>query len=413
MTDRPLRLGLRENWRQFSLLVAVVGFVGAMIGLERSLLPLLGQREFGLQSNSVILSFLISFGITKAVMNWGAGALADRLGRKAILIIGWLAAIPVPFLIYFAPSWSWVIAANLLLGVNQGLCWSLTVIMKIDLVGPRQRGLGMGLNEASGYVSVALSAFGGAALAERVGLRAPFLWLGLVFALAGLVLSAFARETRGHVRLEEMMGSGYGASSSALSLREVAILTSWRDRTLFGASQAGLINNLNDAAAFGLLPLLLAQRGIDLAGIGLLSAIYPATWGLLQVLTGGLSDRIGRKLPIVTGMVAQALGLAAVAAFDRPIFTAFGLIVLGLGTALVYPTLIATVSDKAAPAWRASSVGVYRFWRDMGYAFGGIVAGTLADRVGIPSALLGVAVATLLSGLLCRAVMEETLPTRF
>ncbi|HLT48598.1 MAG TPA: MFS transporter [Rubricoccaceae bacterium] len=407
MPSPPLALGLRENWRPFALLVVVNAFVGAMVGLERAVLPLLAEAAFGLASRTAILSFVASFGLAKALANLAAGHLGDRHGRKAVLVAGWLVGLPVPFLLMAAPTWGWVVFANVLLGVNQGLAWSSTVVMKIDLVGPRQRGLAMGLNEAAGYVAVSLAALASGYVAGAHGLRpAPF-YLGVGFALAGLALSvALVRETRGHARLE----AEDWADDEAPSFVSVLARTSWRDRTLFAVSQAGLVNNLNDGLAWGLLPLYFAGRGLAVEQIGLLAALYPAVWGLGQLGTGALSDRLGRKPLVVAGMLVQAagLGLLLPAATFAALAVSMGL--LGLGTALVYPTLLAAIGDVAHPAWRASAVGVYRLWRDGGYVVGALVAGGLADALGLGWAVGAVGALTAASGLVAALAMTETLP---
>jgi MFS family permease len=384
-----------------------------MVGQERSILPELGTTVFGLGSTTAVLTFLVAFGLTKAVTNLVAGRLADRYGRKPVLVAGWVAAIPVPLLIIAAPDWSWIVAANVLLGLNQGLAWSTTVVMKIDLVGPSRRGLALGLNEAAGYMAVAGSALVTAGLAEAAGLRpVPFLF-GL--AVAGLGLGAsvlFVHETRGHVALET---AGLAADPAAAALPTpgwwaVARRTTLGDRRLFAVSQAGLVNNLNDGMAWGLLPIYFATRGLSLGEIAVLAAIYPAVWGVLQVAAGGLSDRYGRKPFIVSGMLLQAAAIAAVALGDGFTVWAIAAAVLGLGTALVYPTLIAVVADVAAPAWRASAIGVYRWWRDLGFAVGAIVSGVIADRAGIPVAIWLVAGLTAGSGLVVAAALRETRP---
>jgi MFS family permease len=384
-----------------------------MVGQERSILPELGTTVFGLGSTTAVLTFLVAFGLTKAVTNLVAGRLADRYGRKPVLVAGWVAAIPVPLLIIAAPDWSWIVAANVLLGLNQGLAWSTTVVMKIDLVGPSRRGLALGLNEAAGYMAVAGSALVTAGLAEAAGLRpVPFLF-GL--AVAGLGLGAsvlFVHETRGHVALETA-GLAPNPAAAALPLPgwwAVARRTTLGDRRLFAVSQAGLVNNLNDGMAWGLLPIYFATRGLSLGEIAVLAAIYPAVWGVLQVAAGGLSDRYGRKPFIVSGMLLQAAAIAAVALGDGFTVWAIAAAVLGLGTALVYPTLIAVVADVAAPAWRASAIGVYRWWRDLGFAVGAIVSGVIADRAGIPVAIWLVAALTAGSGLVVAAALRETRP---
>ncbi len=406
--DRDVRLGLGANAGQFALLVGVGALVGAMVGQERTIVPLLADEVFGLDAASSALAFLVAFGVAKAVANLVAGALADRFGRRPVLIGGWLVGLPVPLLLIAAPDWTWVVAANLLLGVNQGLTWSTTVVMKIDLVGPHRRGIATGLNEAAGYLAVAFMAGATGYLAERYGLRpAPFL-LGLAVAIAGLALSALAvHETRGHAAVE----AATRPPTAPVSWRAVMRVTTLTEPSLSAASQAGLVNNLNDAVAWGLLPLLYAAAGLSFAEIGLLAATYPAVWGLAQVATGGLSDRIGRKGLIVGGMLLQALALAAIATTSGLLPWLVAAVALGLGTAMVYPTLLAVVADVAEPAWRGSAIGVYRLWRDLGLAIGAIAAGLIADRAGIPAAVLVVAAITALSGLVVLARMRETLPS--
>ena len=421
-----VQLGLRANWQQFTLLVIVNAFVGGMVGLERSIVPLLGQQVFGLASTLAVLSFIVSFGIVKALANLFAGRLSDRIGRKGVLITGWLVGLPVPFLIIFAPAWSWVVFANVLLGINQGFCWSTTVIMKIDLVGPARRGLAMGINEAAGYGAVSLAAIAAGFLAATYALRPqPFL-LGVVFALAGLVLSIFfVRESHGHARYEAALlahPSGHAPESAqqtisdqatarptAPSFKEIFLLTSWKDRTLFAVSQAGLVNNLNDGLAWGLLPLFFAAGGLGIAQIGLLAGIYPGVWGTAQLLTGALSDRLGRKGMIVAGMMLQGVAIILLPFLHGFAWWAVAMVLLGLGTALVYPTLLAAISDVAHPEWRASAVGVYRLWRDSGYAIGALLAGVLADLFGVPWAIGVIGVLTFLSGVVVKIVMSETL----
>ena len=411
MMNRRIVLGLRANWRQFTLLVIINAFVGAMVGLERTIIPLIAGADFGLTSKAAALSFLVSFGIVKALANLFAGRLSDRLGRKRILVAGWLAGLPVPLMIMFAPSWGWIVFANVLLGINQGLCWSTTVIMKIDLVGPQRRGFAMGLNEAAGYMAVSVSALLTGYLASVYGLRpVPFL-PGVAFALAGLFLSTvFVRETQPYARLEARQFAK--VPQQTRSFTEVLLITSWRDRALFAVSQAGLVNNLNDGMVWGLLPIYLAARGLALKQIGIIAAIYPAVWGLSQLLTGALSDRLGRKPLIVSGMWLQALGIGLFVIGQGFGMWLGGAMLLGLGTALVYPTLLAAVSDVAHPDWRASAVGVYRLWRDGGYAIGAILAGLLADAFNIPIAIAVIGGLTFLSGVIVASVMYETLPTR-
>jgi MFS family permease len=420
-----VQLGLRANWKQFTLLVIVNAFVGGMVGLERSIVPLLGQQVFGLASTIAVLSFIVSFGIVKALANLFAGRLSDLIGRKGVLITGWLFGLPVPFLIIFAPNWSWIVFANVLLGINQGLCWSTTVIMKIDLVGPARRGLAMGINEAAGYGAVSLAAIAAGYLAATYALRPqPFL-LGIFFALAGLLLSTFfVRESHGHARHEaallarqsrhtqESAQQGTDQTSqrpTTLSFKEIFLLTSWKNRTLFSVSQAGLVNNLNDGLAWGLLPLFFAASGLGIAQIGLLAGIYPGVWGTTQLFTGALSDRVGRKGMIVGGMMLQGTAIVLLPFLHGFAFWAIAMALLGLGTALVYPTLLAAISDVAHPEWRASAVGVYRLWRDSGYAIGALLAGILADFLGVPWAIGVIGVLTFLSGVVAKILMSETL----
>src|SRR6266849_6402383 len=406
-TPSPIRLGLGANWRQFTLLVVVNAFVGAMVGLERTVVPLIAQADFRLVSKTVVLSFLVSFGIVKALTNLFAGQLADRIGRKPLLVAGWLAGLPVPLLIIWAPSWGWIVFANVLLGVNQGLCWSTTVIMKIDLVGPARRGLAMGLNEFAGYVAVSLSALLTGYLAAAHGLRPTPFYPGIAFAVVGLALSVFAvQETHGHARAEARQ---LGADKTTHRFAEILLLTSWKDRALFAASQAGMVNNLNDGTVWGLVPVYLAARGVALERIGVVTAKYPLVWGLGQLATGALSDRWGRKWMIASGMWVQALGITAFVIGRSFSSWMVGAILLGIGTALVYPTLLAAVSDVAHPDWRASAVGVYRLWRDSGYAIGAIAAGLLADAFTMPFAIGAIAALTFASGVIVSGVMRETL----
>ena len=411
-------LGLRANLGQFLLLVLVNAFVGAMVGLERDVIPLVGAREFGLASATASLSFIVTFGVVKALANLGAGRLSDRLGRKGVLVAGWLVALPVPVMLMFGPGWGWIVAANALLGVNQGLCWSTTVIMKIDLAGPARRGLAMGLNEAAGYGAVALAAAGSGYLASVYGLRPWPFAPGIAFALAGLLLSVFfVRETHSFARHEAGSVSGSAtAASGALHENprfiDILLRTSWRDRDLSSVSQAGLVNNLNDGLAWGLFPLFFAASGLRLGQIALLAGLYPAVWGLTQLATGALSDAIGRKSMIVSGMWLQAVALILL-----PVTHGFGpwavaMVLLGLGTAMVYPTFLAAISDVAHPSWRASAVGVYRLWRDLGYAVGAVLAGALADLFGAPWAIAGIAALTFVSGAVVLVRMRETLRER-
>jgi MFS family permease len=396
------------------LLVLVNAFVGGMVGLERAVVPLLAERDFNLASKAVILSFIISFGVVKALANLFAGRMSDRLGRKGILIAGWLIGLPAPFLVMFAPTWEWVVFANVLLGINQGLCWSTTIIMKIDLVGPARRGLAMGLNEAAGYVALSLAALASGYLAAAYALRPQPFYLGVAFALAGLIVSIFfVRETQGHARHESRLLDGAAAQpANQPSFAQILVLTSWKDRALFSASQAGMVNNLNDGLAWGLFPLFFAAAGLNIAQIGLLAAIYPGVQGIAQLGTGALSDRLGRKGLIVAGMWVQAVGIGLVILAEGFLPWAGAMVLLGLGTALVYPTLLAAVSDVAHPQWRASAVGVYRLWRDGGYALGALLAGVLADLLGVSWAIVAIALLTFASGVVVLIRMYETLPAR-
>jgi MFS family permease len=406
MESNPaVRLGLRENLSQFSLLVLINAFVGGMVGIERTVVPLIGSEEFHIESTTLITSFIISFGVVKACANLVSGQLADAWGRKRVLVIGWLLGIPVPFMIIAAPAWEWVIAANVLLGLSQGFSWSMTVIMKVDLVGPKGRGLAVGLNEFAGYLAVGLTAFFTGYLASRYGLRPAPIYLGVFYAIAGTLLSILAvRDTRYHVRME---ARAVANEDSPMSFREVFMLASLKNRNLFAASQAGLINNLNDGMSWGIFPLLFTTLGLGVERVGVLKAVYPIVWGVGQIVTGPLSDRWGRKGLIVAGMWVQAVGL-----FMTGLTTQFGMwflasVLLGVGTAMVYPSLIAAVSDASHPSWRARSLSVYRFWRDLGYAIGALSAGIIADRFGFAAAVLAIAVITFISGVVVAIAMRE------
>jgi len=390
-----IRLGLRENLGQFALLVVVNAFVGAMVGMERSILPAIAEEEFHLAAKSAVLSFIAAFGIAKAIANLLAGRLADSWGRRPILLLGWALGLPVPFALAWAPRWEWIVAANVLLGASQGLAWSATVIMKIDLVGPRRRGLAMGWNEFAGYIAVAGAAFATGLVASRTGLRPQPFYLGIVLALAGFALSFAVRETRAHAALEASQIGGAGVA----------------DRSIFPIVQAGFANNLNDGMAWGLFPLLFAASRIPLSRIGVLAAIYPATWGLLQIGTGALSDRIGRRGLVAGGMIVQAAGIALVASGRAFGVFASGAVLLGVGTAMVYPTLLAWMGDVIHPSRRASALGTYRFWRDAGYVAGALVAGIAADLLGVRAAVWLVAGITAASGLVA-LVSDGATPRR-
>ena len=400
-----VRLGLRENWRQFSLLVLVNAFVGGMVGLERTVVPLIGAEEFRIASTTIVVSFIVSFGVVKAVANLVSGHLADIWGRRSMLIVGWLVGLPVPFMIAWAPDWGWVIAANVLLGVNQGFAWSMTVIMKVDLVGPRSRGLAVGLNEFAGYLSVGVTAFLTGYIAQRHGLRPQPFYLGIGYAVLGLALSVLlVRDTRAHVALEAGTDP---AAEQRLSFWQIFRRTSFGDRNLFAASQAGLVNNLNDGMSWGIFPLFFAGFGLGVERIGILKAVYPAAWGILQMLTGPLSDRWGRKGLIVAGMWVQAIGLVMTALTQSFGWWLLASILLGVGTAMVYPTLIASVSDASHPAWRARSLSVYRFWRDLGYAIGALSAGIIADLFGAAAVIVAIGLLTFASGTVAAIAMKE------
>ena len=402
--SQAIRLGLRANWQQFALLVAISAFVGGVVGVERSTLAPLAENDFHLASSAAILSFLISFGLVKAASNFIAGGLADRFGRRTVLLVGWMAALPVPLLIILAPSWDWVVFANVLLGLNQGLAWSTTVNMKIDLVGPRRRGFALGLNEASGYVAVSVAAAVAGFLAANYGIRpGPYL-LAEGLAACGLLLSLFVRDTSPQVELESAGAMG------TESLGKLAAEVSFRDRTMSSACQAGLVNNLNDGMAWALLPLFFTARGLGLREIGLLASIYPAVWGAGQLGTGWISDYVGRKSLVVAGMLLQSLAIAGFVIMPGFTWWVAESVLLGVGTALVYPTLLAVVSDAARVPERATAVGIYRFWRDSGYAAGAIIAGVIADAAGFPAAIITVACLTGLSGLVVAVRMRETLP---
>jgi MFS family permease len=414
---RPVRLGLAENWPQFTLLVVVNAFVGGMVGLERTTTSLIGTRVFHLAGYLAVFSFIIAFGVTKALTNLAAGQLTARYTRKSLLVAGWAAGLPVPFLLAFAPAWGWIVAANLLLGVNQGLAWSMTVNMKIDLVGPRNRGLAMGLNEAAGYMALGATALATGYLAAVYGLRPVPELIGVAYAVSGLALSVLVvRDTSAHVAVEAAAhdasapdtapaGPGPAAGTAAAARRPFSVIfadTSWRNRSLRGASQAGLVNNLNDGLTWGVFPLLFAQRGLGLAAIGLIKGVYPLLWGAGQLITGRLSDTVGRKPLIVAGMLVQAAAFpAALALPSAPLVAGLAsAVLLGAGTAMVYPALIASVADHTHPSWRAQGLGVYRFWRDLGYAVGAVIAGLAAGAFGLNAAVVAGGALTLLSGLL-------------
>jgi MFS family permease len=399
-------LGLLANWRQFALLVLINAFVGGMVGLQGTVVPLIGAQEFKITSTTTVLSFIVSFGIVKALANLVSGHFADRYGRKSMLVVGWLIGLPAPFMIAWGPSWDWIVAANVLLGVNQGFAWSMTVIMKVDLVGPRSRGLAVGLNEFAGYLSVGLTAFLAGYIAQRYALRPQPFYLGIGYATLGLILSTlFVRDTRDHVDLE--ISSHHPESTEAAAFWEVFRRASFGDRNLFAASQAGLVNNLNFGMSWGIFPLFFASFGLAVERIGILNSVYPAVWGVLQTVTGPLSDRSGRKGLIAGGMWLQGSGLLVIAATHSFAWWLLASALLGLGTAMVYPTLIAAVSDASHPSWRARSLSVYRFWRDLGYAVGAVSAGMIADRLGMAPAIGIIAALSFISGTIVAVLMRE------
>ena len=408
----PPALGMRANLAQFSLLVGVNALVGGMVGEERTVLPLIGTQVFHLQAVAAALTYIVAFGVVKAITNFIAGAASDRVGRKPVLVTGWLIGVPVPFLLAFGPTWTWIVVANVLLGVNQGLTWSTTVVMKIDLVGATRRGLAMGFNEAAGYGAVSLAALATGVIAARSGLRPEPFYLGMAFAGLGLGLSAiFVKETHGHAHHEASTHTTRHATAHAgVSTRQIFVLASVKEKALSAASQAGLVNNLNDGMAWGIFPLLFARGGLSITQIGVLAALYPAVWAAGQLGTGALSDRLGRKWLIATGMWVQAAAIGLIAVVQGFWPWAAGAMLLGAGTAMVYPTLLAAIGDVAHPAWRASAVGVYRLWRDLGYALGAVIAGVTADLLGLQTAIGVVAGITAVSGVVVAVRMYETHP---
>ena len=418
--ETRVRLGIWENLGQFLLLIVINAFVGMMVGLERTVVPLIGEKEFGLVSKTAIVSFIVSFGVTKAIFDLFAARVSESVGRKKVLVLGWLLGLPVPFIIIFANRWFWIDVANVLLGMNQALCWSMTVIMKVDLTGPKRRGLALGINEFAGYVAVGVTAWVTGYIAGEYALRPQPFYLGVAVAIVGLLLSVFGvKESIDYARLEAKLHdssipSPTGEPSqvkggSQPSLREIFSLASWKDRNLFSCSQAGLVNNLNDGMSWGIYPLFFASYGLGVAAIGTIKAIYPATWGVFQLVTGHLSDRWGRKRLIAGGMILQAGGIWLTA--QVPVYTAWivGALLQGIGTAMVYPTLLAAISDVTHPEIRATTLGVYRFWRDLGYAVGAVISGVIADLLGMRAGIKVVAVLTFISGLQVAIRMRETL----
>ncbi|TGN29566.1 MFS transporter [Empedobacter tilapiae] len=410
-TKEKIRLGLKENWQQFTLLVLVNMMVGGMVGLERTVVPLVGTEEFHIQSDVVVFSFIIAFGVVKAFTNLISGVLADKYTRKKVLIWGWLFGLPVPFLLAFAPSWNWILFANVLLGISQGFAWSMTVNMKIDLAGKKNRGLAMGLNEAAGYGAVGLTALLTGYLASHYGLRPQPFYIGIAYTLVGLLLSIFVvQDTRKFAQLEARQVST-DESAHKPNLWWVFKETSFKNKNLFSISQAGLINNLNDGMSWGVFPLLFMSMGVGLEGIGWIKAVYPVVWGVGQIVTGPLADKIGRKPLIVWGMFVQVLGHVVIGfEWFQPLTSGLiGSVLLGIGTAMVYPALLAAVSDTAHPNWRASSLGVYRFWRDMGYALGALMAGIVGSFFGLEWAVHIAGIITFISGIIVWIRMKEAI----
>lgn len=385
--------GLKENWQQFALLVLINAFVGGMIGLERNIIPQLAEKEFDLASNTAIFSFIIAFGITKALMNYFTGKLANSIGRKILMIVGWLFALPIPFILIFATNWNWIIFANVLLGINQGLTWSMAVIMKFDLVGSKKRGLAVGINEFAGYLSVGVVAFLTGYIANKYGIRPYPFYLGILFSVSGFLLTVlFLKDTKGHVISES-------TQSKIPLLKNIFFDTTFRHKSLSGITQAGLVNNWNDGMTWGLLPLLLLSKQFTLAQIGILTAVYPTVWGLSQLFTGKLSDIYSKKMLLFWGMLLQAVGIVFLAFASKEIHFILIGIGLGFGTALVYPTFLNAISDFTHPTQRAESLGTFRLWRDLGYAFGAILTGLIADSFGLASSIIAIGILTGFSAL--------------
>ena len=387
----PVQLGLKENWKQFTLLVIVNAFVGGMVGMERTILPQIAEQEFGIAARTAILSFIVVFGIVKAVTNYYTGAMANRFGRRQLLIAGWVVGLPIPFMLMYAPSWNWIIAANVLLGINQGLTWSSTVVMKIDLVGEKQRGLAMGLNEFAGYIAVAIVAFLTGWIAGTYGIRPYPFYTGIVLVILGLLFSVLLiKDTQHHVEMET-------TTNAIPRLKSIFWDTTWKHNVLGSVTQAGLVNNLNDGMAWGIFPLLLATKGFSLMEIGTVTAIYPAVWGLGQILTGPMADRFCKRNVLYSGMLLQAFALLGLIWADTMWQFIVLSVILGWGTALVYPTFLATVAENTHPLDRAKSIGIFRLWRDLGYAIGAVLTGVLADLFNLEIAILAIALLTFLS----------------
>lgn len=400
MASQSIQLGLKENWKQFSLLVLINAFVGGMVGMERSILPRIAEIEFHIAAKTAILSFIIVFGIVKAITNYYTGTLANRFGRKKLLVAGWIIGLPIPFILMFAPSWSWIIAANVLLGINQGLTWSSTVVMKIDLVGEKQRGFAMGLNEFAGYIAVALVAFLTGWIASEYGIRPYPFYTGIVLVIFGLLGSLFLiKDTRHHVAQETI-------NNSIPRLQHIFWDTTWKDKNLGSVTQAGLINNLNDGMAWGIFPILLATKGFSIAEIGIVTAIYPAVWGIGQLFTGRMADKFCKKDMLYVGMLLQAVALIVLVWAETMSHFITLSAILGWGTAMVYPTFLATVAENTHPQDRAKSIGIFRLWRDLGYAIGAIFTGILADWYNINFAILFIGFLTFISSLIIQFRMQ-------
>lgn len=400
MQQKEIKLGLKENWKQFTLLVIINAFVGGMVGLERSILPQIAEKEFAIAAKSAILSFIIVFGIVKAITNYYTGTLANKFGRKKLLVAGWIIGIPIPFILMFAPSWSWIIAANVLLGINQGLTWSSTVVMKIDLVGEKQRGFAMGLNEFAGYIAVAAVAFLTGWIASEYGIRPYPFYIGIVLVFLGLLGSVFfIRDTKQHVAKETI-------NNTIPLLKNIFWDTTWKNKNLGSVTQAGLINNLNDGMAWGILPILLANKGFTIGEIGIVTAIYPAVWGIGQLFTGKMADKFCKKDMLYVGMLLQAIALIGLVWANTLFHFVVLSSILGWGTAMVYPTFLATVAENTHPQDRAKSIGVFRLWRDLGYAIGAILTGIIADLISINAAIIFIGMLTLVSAFIIRYRMK-------
>ena len=399
--NKKIKLGLRENWMQFTILVVVNAFVGGMVGLERTIFPKFAEIEFGVASKTAILSFIIAFGITKAITNYFTGRLANKFGRKNLLLVGWFFALPIPFILIYATSWNWVLFANVLLGINQGLTWSSTVVMKIDLVGEKDRGLAMGINEFAGYFAVGLVAFLTGIIAQKYGVTPYPFYLGIGISIVGLLLSYFfVRDTRVFVHKEQ-------ETTKSDKQENIFFETSFKDKTLSSITQAGLVNNLNDGMIWGLLPILLISLNYDSKSIGIIAAIYPAVWGIGQLITGRMADIYSKKKMLFWGMLAQGIAILLI-----PFFTSFYQLaiiasILGAGTALVYPTFLSAIAEATHPNQRAESIGVFRLWRDLGYAIGAIVSGIIADLFGVSYAVLSIGAITILSAAIINFRMPD------